>query len=218
MRFFELADKLDAKFSPLVARGTNIRTPGGCGECSTLPKDCGPPDVVRVKNTSPAGVVLFTSWGFGVIAVELLEFLGNDAAQCLRLGRLANPNGDIIEEFRTFVGVERIILRGNRESEHRICKSCGALIYTYLPPESPYVTAPQIASGRPIYEITMQLLVNESIRERIGDRWSDVLTFYDVPVLTSPRDGLPIDIGLWPNKDQVMGYQPNLPKWMKRQS
>jgi len=158
----------------------------------------------------------FTSWGFGVVAVELLEFLGNDAASCLRLGKLGDASGSIIKEFRTFVGVERLILRGNRESEHRICKSCGALIYTYMPRESPYLTAPQVVSGRAVYEIeSMQLLVNESIRERIGDRWSDALMFYEVPVLESPLDGLPVDMGLWPTEEQLTGYQPNLPKLKK---
>lgn len=214
MRYFEVVDKRESKFSPFVPRGANIQRPGGCPECSTTPRDCGPPEVVKIENTSRASVVSFTSWGFGVIAVELLEILGDAAAQCLRLGNLADANGDIIGGFRTFVGVERMIMRGNRDSEHRICKSCGALIYTYLPRDSPYVTASQVTSGRPIYEIeSMQLLVNESIRERIGVRWRDALEFFEVPVLKSVHDGLPLDIGLWPTQQQLEGYRENPPKW-----
>lgn len=216
MKYFEVADRTEGEFSPAVPRGTNLCRQGGCKGCSTLPNASGPPNVLKVKTTTPEAVVSSTSWGFGVISVELLEFLGNEAASCLRLGNLADANGNIIKDFRTFVGVERIILRGNRESEHRICKVCGALIYTYVPRESPYVTPPQVASGRPVYEIeSMQLLVNESIRERIGDRWSEALLFYEVSVLESPLDGLPVDIGLWPTSEQLVGYQPNLPKWKK---
>lgn len=215
MRYFEIADKIEQGFDPSVGKFENIRRPQGCRECSIFPKGRKPPDV-KVKNTSPEAVVSSTSWGFGLISVELLEFLGDEAASCLRLGNLADVNGNTIKEFRTFVGVERIILRGNPESEHWICKVCGALIYTYLPRESPYVTPPQVASGRPVYEIeAMRLLVNESIRERIGNRWSEALLFYEVPILESPLDGLPFDIGLWPTSEQLVGYQPNFPKWKK---
>ena len=218
MNYFEIADRLDECVDAFVAKGTSIRRPGGCHECATLPKDGSPPDVLKVKDiTSPVGVVSHTGWGYGVVAVELLQFLGDDAAQNLKLGRLVDPTGEIIEEYRTFVGVERVVLRGDQTSLHRICKSCGALAYTYLPRASPYVTAPQVASCRSIYAIEfMQLMVNETIRDRIGKRWSDLITFYEVPVLATPRDGLPVDFGLWPNEEQLIDYKPNLPKWVKR--
>ena len=68
----------------------------------------------------------------------------------------------------------------------------------------------------PIYEIeSMQLLISEQIRDRIGDRWSNVLTFYDVPVLATPLDGLPMDVGLWPTAEHVRTYSPNPSKFMR---
>ncbi len=216
MQYFKIESQLGDNLSPAVPRGTNLRRPGGCLECSTIPKDCGPPEVLRVKTPLPGGVVSSTSWGFGVIAAEFLDVLGNEAASCLRLGNLADANGQIIKEFRTFVGVERILLRGNLKSEHWICSSCGACIYVYTPRESPYVTTFEVKSCRPVYEIeSMRLLVNETIRERIGDRWAEALTFNEVPILDSPLDGLPVEMGLWPTAEQVEGYQPNLPKWKK---
>lgn len=215
MRYFEIENKTDERFSPAVAKGTNLRRPGGCSECSTIPKNAGPPEVLKVKLPSPNGPLSHTSWGFGVISVELLDYLGKETSSCLKLGKLADSAGNVLDNVRTFVGIERIFLRGNRESQHRLCSRCGALIYTYLPRTSPYLTPSQVASGLPIYEIeSMQLLVNETIRERIGDRWSDALSFYDVPVLESPLDELPIDLGLWPTAEQLVGYQPNLPKRM----
>lgn len=217
MKYFHVVDSLDEEFHPFVPRFTNIKTPGGCKECCTIPAGGRPRDALKVTEIpSPVGPVCFTTWGFGVVAAELLEFLGDEAAECLRLGRLADPNGQLIEGFRTFVGVERVILRGNMESEHRLCKSCGAMIYTYVPRNSPYVTAAQVASRRPIYEAeSMTLLVDEATRDRIGYRWSDLLTFYDIPVLDSPRDGLPARLDLWPSPEDLAGYKPNPPKWMK---
>lgn len=217
MRYYEIENRSDAHFSPAVPRGTNIKTPGGCPQCCKLPLGIGPPDIVQVKDSEVNGVVLTTSWGFGVVSIELLELLGKDEIDCLKLGKLAVPSGNIINEYNTFVGVERVILRGNRESEHQICIACGSLIYTYLPRESPYLTLSQVTSGRSIYEIeSMQLLVNESIRERIGDRWSDKISFYEVPILAAPLDGLPIDLRLWPTSEQLVGYKPNPPSWKKR--
>lgn len=216
MIYFEVTDKLDSEFSPVVPRGTNIKTPGGCTECCTTPKDGRPPDVLKVKEVpSPVSVVSFTTWGFGVIATELLELLGDDAARCLRLGRLVGPNEATIERFRTFVGVERVILRGTKESLHRVCKSCGAMIYAYVPRNSPYVTTAQVASGRPIYEIeSMMLLVDGGIRDRIGNGWPNLITFREVPVLNSPRDGLPARLELWPNAEDMKNYKPNPGKWL----
>lgn len=219
MRYFELVDKLDTKFRPHVARGTNIRTPRGCAECSTLPQNASPPDALPIAEVPHGAMLSFTSWGFGVIARELLELLGDEGVDCLKLGQLVDAKGGVVNGFRTFVGVERVFLRGSAESQHHLCKACGVLIYTYLPRESPYLTPPQVASGRAIYEIeSMQLLVNERIRERIGNRWSDALTFYEVPLLDSPLDGLPADISMWPSPSQLADYKPNPPKWVSPQS
>ncbi|HWB09979.1 MAG TPA: hypothetical protein VG826_12175 [Pirellulales bacterium] len=203
MKYFEITDKLDSEFHPAVPRGTNIKTPGGCKECSTIPKDGRPPAVLKVTEIpSPVSPVSFTTWGFGVIAIEFMELLGDDATACLRLGKLALADGRIVEGFRTFVGVERIILRGSEESEHRICKSCGAMIYTYVPRDAPYVTTTQVTSRRAIYEAeSMVLLVDDRIRDCIGNRWSDRIVFYEVPVRDSPRDGLPARLDLWPSQE-----------------
>lgn len=212
MKVFEVVSKSECGFEAVVGRLENIQRPGACCVCSTLPKDCGPPAMLPVHVGSTADVLSFTSWGFGVIAVDFLELLEKCDAGCLKLGKLTDPDGNVIERFRTFVGSERIVLRGSSESQHRICPSCGALLYTYLPRGSPYVTAFQVASGRAAYEIeSMQLLVGENIRERIGDRWCDLISFYEVPIVTSPIDGLPCNIGLWPIADQLANYQLHFP-------
>jgi hypothetical protein len=217
MRYFEIVDSLGTGFAPLVERFQSVRRPGGCKTCSTLPKSAGPPDILRVKaKSSDTGIVSFTSWGFGIIAVELLDFLGAEATRCLRVGRLADSTGELIPDFRTFVGVERIILRGDVQSEHRICQSCGALVYTYLPRTAPYVTAPTVAKGMPIFEIeSMRLLVSEIVRDRIGSRFAAAIAFDEVEVATSPRDGLPVELDLWPIAGQLSHYKPNPPKWRR---
>ena len=91
------------------------------------------------------------------------------------------------------------------------------MIYTYLPRGEPYVTERQVANSRHIYENGMQLIVSDSVRERIGKQWSDVLKFYEVPVLAVPLDGLPADLPYWPTQEQLADYKPNLGKWRKKQ-
>jgi hypothetical protein len=209
MRYFAIFDRIESGFDPLVARFASIRRPGGCLDCGTFPMGCNPPDV-KIANIARKAIVSSTTWGFGVIAQELLAFLGSETVTCLRLGNLVNSKGHVVSEFRTFVGIERVLLRGNQDSVHRFCKTCRALLYEYTPRDSPYVTSPQVASLRPLYEIEpMQLLVSEAVRDRIGDRWGEAIGFHDVPVLSSPLDGLPNCLSIWPTSSQLTGYPPS---------
>jgi hypothetical protein len=214
MLYYEVHDRTDDSFGACAGRHERIVTPGGCRECGTLPRGGGPPEVLAVRACRTTAVKLFTSWGFGVIRRDLVELLGPEAVDCLRLGRLVTCEGRSVDGYQTFIGKERVVLRGNSDSQHRVCARCGALLYTYLPRNAPYVTPSSVESRRPIYEITaMQLLVSEVVRERIGDHWIDQLQFFEVPVRSEPLDGLPTDLGLWPTAEQLVGYRPNLPRF-----
>lgn len=213
MRYYEIEDKLNSEFPAFVGRGVNIRTLGGCPECSLLPKGSKPPEQLQVA-ALPAKMVSFTSWGFGVISTELLSLFGADATEWLKLGEITDRRGVVVDGYRAFVGVERVFFRGERSSEHHICTTCKALVYTYLPRDSPYVTLSQVVAQRPIYEInSMQLLIREDLRERLEGRTSAFLKFHEIPVCTASVDGLPDELEMWPSAEHLIGYRPNLPKW-----
>jgi hypothetical protein len=218
MRYFEMANIADDCFGAQVAKHQRIRVPGGCERCETLPAQAGPPDIVLVPNrVPPQGVLLHTSWGFGVIRRDLLDCLSGESGY-LRLGKLAGPQG-VFEDYRTFVGARRVFFRGNKASEHFICPVCRHLIYFYLPRASPYIMESAVSEGLPIYEVeSMQLLVNETIRDRIGDRWRSLIKFHPVPIRTTPIDGLPATLDMWPTAEQLEDYTPNPPRLMNQKS
>jgi hypothetical protein len=216
MKYFEVHSKINEGFDPAVGRFENIRRPGGCTECSTIPIGSGPPFLLKVRRPDVELLISHTSWGFGVISNKLFDIFGEDGLSNLRFGNLVDEKGSKIEGFQTFVGVERLILRGNTKSQHWICNLCNALIYTYAPRRSPYITPDQVLSGRSIYEIeSMGMLVSEAIKDRIGSRWENMIKFYPVPVRETPRDGLPANLSLWNPPEKLVAYTPNLPQWMK---
>lgn len=218
MKYYALSDKTDSCFDANVAKFERIRRPGACQECSTLPAGCGPPETVVVKGR-PLGVpaVSFTSWLFGVIHIRVLEALGDVGLKCLRLGNMKDMSGALISEYRTFSGVECVIPRGGSDSQHWVCSLCGALVYSCSPKKAPYVTSSALAAQLPVYEFgMMELLIRADMFDRVGKNWRDLIKAREVQVKESPCDGLPAAIGLWPTKEQLIEYQPNLPPWMKR--
>lgn len=213
MRYHQLEGTADYDFDPVVPRGQRIKRPGGCEECESLPPEVGPPPEVVVRWTK-SDAVLASAWGFGVIRFDLLAALEPQASELLLLGRLADPKGNDIPNYRTFAGRHQILLRGGPESQHYICDTCGRIAYTYVPRESPYVTASSVASRAAIYEAGMELLVNETIRDRIGNRWSHVLRISEVPVM-QPLDRLPEDLTPWPTAEQRVGYRRTAPDFRR---
>lgn len=238
MKYFTISDCTSSCFEADVARFEPVSRPGACRKCAALPRGSGPPDTVRVKSPNPGdavgsfeswvlgvtpqipssvAAVSCTSWGFGVIHVEVIATLGDAARQCLRLGSMVDKKGRPINEYRTFVATECIIRRGNKESQHWICPSCGALVYNYWPASAaPYTTVAALHEQLPIYEFgTMELLLREDILEQIPSSWQQLLSIKEIKVRTKSIDGLPADIKLWPTKEQLHDYKPNLPPWMK---
>jgi hypothetical protein len=137
-----------------------------------------------------------------------------DAGRLLQLGRLVDPHGKELSNYRTFTGRHTVLRRGGPESQHWICGTCGSLLYTYVPRDAPYVTAPSVASGHAIYETSAELLVSDEVRDRIGDRWPHALRVWEVPV-APPQDGLPEDLTPWPTPEQRIGYKRTAPDFRR---
>lgn len=216
MKYYKIEDRFDSCFEAHVPKCTNIQRPGACKQCGTLPVGKGPPQDLVVKDDYPVDVAIsFSSWGYGVINCDFLADLGHEAALCLQLGQIQTDKGSTISNFRTFVGKESVFLRGNYDSTHYLCKACYSIVYNALPRSERYLTRAMLKSQRLIYEVRiMGLLISESILSRIVDKWGHMVMATDIPVIENPKDGLPADIALFLNTDQVGNYQPNPPSWM----
>src|SRR5690349_7421596 len=49
--------------------------------------------------------------------------------QQLYLGKVIGPQGNALEDWITFRGRQRVIVRGSKNVSHRICDSCGRHVY-----------------------------------------------------------------------------------------
>jgi hypothetical protein len=213
MQYFHLEGTADYGFDALVPRGERVRRPAGCVECESLPRGASPPDRLQVR-WSTTDAVLASSWGFGVIRRDLLDALGPSAGRLLQLGKLVDQQGKELADYRTFTGRHIVLLRGGAKSQHWICGTCGRLNYTCVPRDTPYITKPAVASREAIYATGMELLVSDSVRDRIGDRWSPALRISEVPVM-QPRDRLPEDLDPWPTPEQRVGYKRTAPDFRR---
>jgi hypothetical protein len=149
----------------------------------------------------------------------VLKAFGEAGERCLRLGTMVDAGGQPISEYRTFTGVEDVILRGNEKSQHRVCARCGAFVYNYWPSEEPYVMAAELAAQLPIYAFgAMELFLSEPVLDQVPPRWRKLMKVKEIEVRTVPKDGLRADLRKWPTAEQLVGYQPNLPPWMKRKN
>jgi hypothetical protein len=68
--------------------------------------------------------------GLGVVRRDFLEELGLQVVQRdLYLGNLRGPNGALIENWMTFRGKQRVIIRGSTNVSFRRCTECSRIVY-----------------------------------------------------------------------------------------
>jgi hypothetical protein len=217
VRYFAATDITGTCFEASVPKFSQVLRPGACKECATLPRFQGPPDrvtVKRINRTKPA--ISFTSWVFGVIHIDFLNAI-DSTAQRLRIGDLFDAGGQKIEDFRTFTGMENVIPRGGKESQHRICSACGAFVYSASTDIPVYVTTASLDFSIPLYEFgTMELLLREDLLNLVEENWKQAIDFTEIPVRDEPLDGLPPALSSWSHDSLLADYKPNLPSWMRR--
>ena len=77
--------------------------------------------------------------------------------------------------------------------------------------------AAELAAQLPIYAFgSMELLLSEPVLDLVPPKWRKLMKVKEIEVRTAPLDGLRADLRKWPTAEQLVGYQPNLPPWMKR--
>lgn len=125
----------------------------------------------------------------GIARKDFLFCFGEDIVrQHLYLGHVFGPDGHPLENWVTFVGRHRIIVRGSKNAGVRRCSECGRNVYfamgeLYLYPQPP--------AGVLIFDAgNGGLVVTEELVRRIKlNKWRK-LDCRRLPVLDYPLDGL----------------------------
>jgi hypothetical protein len=102
-----------------------------CSGCTThRPGDTGID--IQIQETVPANPPMnfVSGTGIGLAKLSFLESLGLEAIQQgLRLGNLFGPDRKSLDDWVTFRGLRRLIVRGSRSVSWRRCSTCGRVVY-----------------------------------------------------------------------------------------
>jgi hypothetical protein len=158
----------------------------GCG----VPKDIGAPIDVQIQEPRVFDPPLnFIHGGPAVARCELLNSIEREIIERdLWIGQLYGPNGQEINDWRTFKGKVRLILRGSKSPTYRNCTECGRLLYSAMGGSYLYPAPPP---GVRVFESHLYgLVVPDSLMEAIDVRRWPKLSVGPLPVETTPRDSL----------------------------
>lgn len=116
--------------------------------------------------------------------------LSKDAVQRdLYLGNVFGPNGNVLDDWVTFRGRHRVIVRGSKNVSYRKCNVCGRHVYFAM--GSRYLF-PQPTSDASIQESDLfGLVVTPQVMARVTvSRWPN-LGVEELKVAENPKDALP---------------------------
>jgi len=130
-------------------------------------------------------------YGFGIPLAHkdfLLSFGEDIVVRDLRLGRVFLSNGRPLDNWVTFQGRYRLIIRGTKNVSYRQCSECGRHVYFAMGPRYLYPAPPADAA---MFESDLSgLIVSKELFERaVLHRWRK-LVCERLPVLVVPKDGL----------------------------
>jgi hypothetical protein len=146
---------------------------------------------VRVQNKRIDGLLnILFGWGIGLARRSFLMQFGQDRVQrYLGLGKVYGPDGSVFEDWVTFIGKHKVILRGSKQAGYRVCPECGRNIYFAM--GKPYLY-PEPAEDVELFESHLWGLVfPEPLVESLGIGKPKGVWVERVPVLNEPLDGLP---------------------------
>jgi hypothetical protein len=127
----------------------------------------------------------------GIIQRDFLARLGIDpGSERLALGKVFDRHQQVLDNFLTFHGAIRPIIRGDTRSRYRRCDVCGRRIYS--PMGKQYLLGEKLLPGQ-IYESNLNdLIVRGELLDRIKHVKSLDLAVLELPIFDSPEDGKPI--------------------------
>ncbi len=127
--------------------------------------------------------------GLPIVNTKFLFSLGKDAIeQNFYLGKVFMANGLLLDDWVTFRGKRKILIRGSKNVSSRQCEQCGRNVYyaagtryIYPEPDSDSILFESDLSG---------LVLPENLFDKIDLSLWEKLIIDKLPVLASPKDGL----------------------------
>ena len=153
------------------------------------------PDVreidVTIQDAVPRGSMNFVNGcGVPLARKDLLLSLGQEViARDLYIGRVFGKSGDILPDWITYRGRNRLVVRGTRNVTFRRCADCGRPVYFAM--GNRYLCPPPVEDS--LYESDLTgLIVPASLIERVPVAQWPGISEDELPVIESPKDGLPV--------------------------
>src|SRR5271157_4731643 len=146
----------------------------------------------HLRNRSLTGT-LNVVFGFGVSLARLsflLRLGEHRVARDLYLGKVFGPDKSCLNDWVTFRGKRRLVVRGTEHVSHRVCPVCGSDVYFAMGSEYLY---PQPATDVEIFESSLfGLILPENVANEVGIAGEmRGVTVERLTVLPEPKDGLP---------------------------
>jgi len=186
--YYHLASNADACSFDESAYGTE-RPAWACAECGMPRADQGAIDVVIQEHAPPGQLVNFV-FGLGVLLIHdrLRELVGDQGE--LRLGSVVGGKG-LVKSWYTARPRNRVIMRGSKHANYRVCETCGQVHYfalgkRYVCPPFPRADVLEAAFGG--------VLLAPPLFWRLSKADLKGVIVEDVQLLADPIDGLPLHL------------------------
>jgi hypothetical protein len=141
----------------------------------------------HVPGTEPLNSAV--EWGVPIASRKFLDSIGSDVVeQQLYLGRVLGPDGNELEEWVTFRGKHRQIVRGSKEVSCRQCPDCGQTLYFAMDKSYLYPGPPEAVT---LFESDMcGIVLSEDLFTRSGIQKQRGIWIDKLHVATTPKDSL----------------------------
>lgn len=163
-----------------------------CSECAHIKPEFTAIDItIQEKEPEDTPLNLIQGARLGIARKDFLLALGEETVRRdLYLGRLFDPDGKLLNNWVTFHGRKKLIVRGSKHVTYRKCQRCGEHVYFAMGEKYLY---PQPPGDAKIFDDGGGIVLTEEIFEQIRPnlkRWRK-LAVDKLPVLTKPNDKLP---------------------------
>lgn len=159
-----------------------------CRECGSINAQLPLPDIKLAVMPDKASLNFIPKTGLLVVSRDFVEALGDDVLdQCVDLGHLIEPGGELINGHYSFKGKYSALIRGNKLSSYRKCAECDRLLY--YPKGKWYLISSQIG-GYPIYHTQIGLVVEDVLYEKIKQTKPRKLGAGKIAIRDKASDGL----------------------------
>lgn len=212
-RYFELHSRMDDDIAPSTAAYAHIKAERLCKSCDFLKPIAKPVNIeaATVPTNTPLGYVHRIIIPF--LSRELIELLDLPKLRHrLILGAINDRSGQRTA-YRSVWSVHPLLIRGNAHALHHVCRACRRLLYTRV--KGSHITEDAVSTQDDIFcADTGIVVVEESLKNRILERFSKSIRAYLLPVEKTSRDGLRPDLSVWLKPEQLEGYVEKRPKFV----